>query len=198
MQKLHVAVEGTIGAGKTTVLKILKKLMPDAQVLDEPVEDWTQRGLLQKVYENPERFALGFQQSILVSLFHAYHRENDALVVISERSIGSNKHVFSLLHLDDDDWPFYNYAHHVLTKMLPERRVVYVYIETPVDEALKRIEQRARKGEEALDKEYLTKIQEAHESWLRTETDVVRIDGTQSPDVVATQIQAVIRGILGS
>ena len=82
--------------------------------------------------------------------------------------------------------------------MLPERRVVYVYIETPVDEALKRIEQRARKGEEALDKEYLTKIQEAHESWLRTETDVVRIDGTQSPDVVATQIQAVIRGILGS
>jgi deoxyadenosine/deoxycytidine kinase len=49
MQTLHVAVEGTIGAGKT-------KLMPDAQVLDEPVGDWTQQGLLQKVYENPERF----------------------------------------------------------------------------------------------------------------------------------------------
>lgn len=198
MQIVHVAVEGTIGAGKTTVLKILQEQMPDAKVIEEPVGDWMRLGLLGRAYNHPERFALGFQQAVMVSLFHAYHQERDALVVISERSFFSNKHVFSNLHLDAEQWPFYAYAHDLLTKMLPERRLMYVYIETPVHEALRRIRQRGRKEEDAIDQDYLMKVQEAHESWLRSESNVVRIDGTQAPEKIASQIRAaVVSKILG-
>ena len=69
-----VAVEA-IGAGKTTVLKILKKLMPDAQVLDEPVEDWTQRGCSKKCTRT-QNGLLWDSSSPFSCHFHAYHREN--------------------------------------------------------------------------------------------------------------------------
>ena len=52
------SVEGNIGAGKTTILKIIGQKLDDVEFVEEPVSIWQNLGvdnLLEKFYENPER-----------------------------------------------------------------------------------------------------------------------------------------------
>jgi deoxyadenosine/deoxycytidine kinase len=65
----HVAIEGTIGAGKSTFLDILKNYLREVfneefLVLPEPIDLWTNcegENLLEKQYQDPKNYAFQFQ-----------------------------------------------------------------------------------------------------------------------------------------
>ena len=68
-----ISVDGNIGSGKSTLIKILRNRMKDYIFVDEPVKEWTQvtddnnKNLLAHFYENKERWAYTFQNYAFIT-----------------------------------------------------------------------------------------------------------------------------------
>tara|TARA_B110001452_G_scaffold258696_1_gene254207 strand:- start:8279 stop:8620 length:342 start_codon:yes stop_codon:yes gene_type:complete len=88
---LLIAIEGGIGAGKSTVLARLKALFKDKigiAFVDEPAEEWTEHGFLQGMYDGTINRAT-FQHMVLMSLAGDLLKTlatDRPVVIISERS----------------------------------------------------------------------------------------------------------------
>lgn len=61
-----ISIEGNIGSGKSSILRIIRKHFPELRILEEPLEEWEKVGdanvnLLGLYYENPKRWGFTFQ-----------------------------------------------------------------------------------------------------------------------------------------
>ena len=86
------ALEGNIGAGKTTILKIIGKHFKDVEIVEEPVKQWQNLGgmnLLESFYTNPKRWGFSFEfYSMFTKLRALLNAANtDKPIIIIERSI---------------------------------------------------------------------------------------------------------------
>ena len=102
----YIAIEGVIGAGKTTLAKMLAKKM-NANLVLESYED---NPFLEKFYKNPRRYALHTQMYFLMSrykqllelrqddLFHEY--------MVADYIFEKDK-IFAYLNLADDKLELY-------------------------------------------------------------------------------------------
>ena len=91
-----VLIEGNIGSGKTTFLKHFSKFN-NIEVITEPVEKWTNvkgSNLLQKMYEDPERWAFIFQTYVQLTMLQQHTENNDKQIKIMERSLYSARYCF--------------------------------------------------------------------------------------------------------
>ena len=97
--KLHIAIEGNIGVGKSTLLTKVESFLNAGStfVAAEPVDQWIDRGFLAGMYDGSLHKG-SFQLMVLASLAGriAGALADDAIeMIISERSIHSNYHVFA-------------------------------------------------------------------------------------------------------
>lgn len=72
------SIEGNIGCGKTTLLRILEKELPTVVFMNEPVSEWESVGngtvnLLNLYYSDPERWGLTFQTYALFTRIKKWH-----------------------------------------------------------------------------------------------------------------------------
>lgn len=178
---MHVSVEGNVGVGKTSVVRELQALYPHASVVEEPVSEWERRGLLQRMYEAPERSAASFQMAALVGLFEAQYPHSRAPLLITERSMQSNMQVFAKLNLDKHDFDMYRYAYDSLAAVAaPRADHVIVYLHAPTAVLVERVRRRGRPAEKHIDAAYLERVEDAHDAWLSEVPDVLRLDVTTS------------------
>tara|TARA_Y100001973_G_scaffold100556_1_gene161885 strand:+ start:755 stop:1273 length:519 start_codon:yes stop_codon:yes gene_type:complete len=161
MPPLLVAVEGNIGAGKTTVLKELESR--GYRVFYENLETW--KPLLDLFYENPKRWSFALQVSILQDMYVGRLKAKileEERIVFFERSPQSSK-IFTVLsharkYLTDIELNTY----HELFGCLGWKPDITVLIDTPVVTCQERIQERNREGEEAIEFQYLQEIDEHH------------------------------------
>ena len=90
------ALEGNIGAGKTTIMKIISSHFNDVEFVEEPVAQWQNLGganLLDAFYSDPQRWGFSFEfYSMLTKIQALLNAANsDKPIIIIERSILSNK-----------------------------------------------------------------------------------------------------------
>ena len=90
------ALEGNIGAGKTTILNIMSKNLKDVEFVEEPIKEWQNLGgqnLLESFYKDPERWGFSFEFYSMLTKIQALLKaaESDKPIIIIERSILSNK-----------------------------------------------------------------------------------------------------------
>ena len=90
------ALEGNIGAGKTTILKIIGKHFKDVEFVEEPVKEWQNLGgmnLLDAFYSNPKRWGFSFEFYSMFTKMKSLLKaaDSDKPIIIIERSILSNK-----------------------------------------------------------------------------------------------------------
>ena len=95
------SIEGNIGAGKTTILKIIGKNFDDVTFVEEPVSQWQNLGgdnLLEKFYKDPERWGFSFEFYSMLSKIKCLLKasESEKNIVIIERSLLSNKIFFDI------------------------------------------------------------------------------------------------------
>ena len=161
MPPVLVAVEGNIGAGKTTVLKDLESR--GHKVFYENLESW--QPLLDLFYSDPVRWSFTLQMAILqdmhVSRLKARVLE-DEKVVFFERSPQSSM-IFTVLshtrkYMTDVEFETYR----GLFGCLGWKPDITVLIDTPAPTCLARIEARSRNGEEAINLQYLDDIDKHH------------------------------------
>ena len=181
------ALEGNIGAGKTTILKLLSKNFQDIEFVEEPVNQWQNLGgenLLEAFYKDPVRWGFSFEfYSMLTkiqSLLKAANSEKP--IIIIERSIISNKLFMDLSKelgkLDTMEYKMLiNTYEFYLQNVYPQLNGI-IYLDTPVEECIKRIIKRNRGEECTIEKSYLESIKNKLDNLFENSAILVsKIDG---------------------
>ena len=181
------ALEGNIGAGKTTMMKIIGQYFTSVEFVEEPVSQWQNLGgmnLLDAFYSDPERWGFSFEFYSMLSKIKALLNaaNSDKPVIVIERSILSNKVFMDLSHelgkLEEIEYSMLmNTYHFYLQHVYPQLSGI-IYLDTPVDECIKRITKRNRGEECTIERSYLQCIKEKMDQLCNSSTmNVIRIDG---------------------
>ena len=104
-----ISIEGNIGCGKTTLLKILQREFPQVKILNEPVGEWEniangKVNLLDLYYKDPNRWGLTFQNYALFTRVRRWKDNQnlaDSQVRISERSLSADRYIFASVMKDE-------------------------------------------------------------------------------------------------
>ena len=181
------ALEGNIGAGKTTLLKIIGKNFKDIEFVEEPVNQWQNLGgmnLLDAFYKDPKRWGFSFEFfSMLTKIKALLNAANsDKPIIIIERSILSNQ-VFmdiskELGKLDKMEYHMLLNTYKFYEKHVYPQLSGIIYLDTPVNECIKRITKRNRGEECTIEKSYLELLRKKFDELANFSTMIsLRIDG---------------------
>ena len=181
------ALEGNIGAGKTTIMKIIGQYFTSVEFVEEPVSQWQNLGgmnLLDAFYSDPERWGFSFEFYSMLSKIKALLNaaNSDKPVIVIERSILSNKVFMDLSHelgkLEEMEYKvLMNTYDFYLQHVYPQLSGI-IYLDTPVEECVRRITKRNRGEECSIDRSYLQRIKEKMDLLADSSTmHVIRIDG---------------------
>ena len=181
------ALEGNIGAGKTTILQIMSKYFKDVEFIEEPVKEWQNLGgmnLLDSFYTDPKRWGFSFEFYSMLTKIQALLKaaNSDKPTIIIERSILSNK-VFmdiseELGKLDKMEYCMLMNTYEFYIQHVYPQIAGIIYLDTPVDECIRRITKRNRGEECSIEKSYLELLKKKFDELANSSTMVViRING---------------------
>jgi deoxyadenosine/deoxycytidine kinase len=175
-----VSIEGNIGSGKTTLLSNLQNAFPEKNILfvKEPVNVWEEikdsqgKTMLEKFYADQQKYAFSFQIMAFISrisLLKQSIRENPGSVIITERSLHTDKMVFAQMLFDsglieDVNFQIYLKWFDEFSRECPLNRVIYV--KTDPDICIQRIAKRSRAGESVIPIDYLRECHAYHEKMM--------------------------------
>ncbi|HNS34778.1 MAG TPA: deoxynucleoside kinase [Mesotoga sp.] len=172
----YVSVEGVIGVGKTTLVKLLSQKYTMPTVL-EVVEE---NPFLTNFYEDMDRWAFQTQLFFLISRFDQQSLLKKAASqgqgVISDYAFVKD-HLFASLTLKGEQLRLYEKIFNALKEqVLHPDLIVYLFAE--VDILMNRIALRDRPFERRMDRTYISMLSDAYENYMKdvTESQVLRID----------------------
>ena len=196
-----ISIEGNIGAGKSTLYEQLRKIYKDdlrIVFVDEPVDEWNtivdESGttILQRYYENQEKYAFSFQIMALGTRLSLMKKAlaTDCSIIIMERSVITDSNIFAKMLFDDGKINLIEYKIYMkwfieYTQDLPPINIIYLKTDPSI--VYSRVIKRSRVGE-VIPLDYLVKCHEYHEKWLNSsETPIaykLQIDGNEIHDSV--------------
>lgn len=181
---MWVAIEGVVGAGKTTTTTLAGQLMG----LETALERSNQHPFLDAYYRAPARYVLETELAFMLIQVH-HLRDLDCDQLISDFSPAKNL-VFARLEASKEDLQFLERADTYLWDALPRPDLV-VFLDVPLDVCLRRVVDRGRGYEQNLEVADLRRIRkgyfEALES-LGTSVVPMKLSGLETPDEVATMV----------
>ena len=142
------ALEGNIGAGKTTIMNIISSHFNDVEFVEEPVKQWQNLGgmnLLDSFYSDPKRWGFTFEfYSMLTKIQALLNAANsDKPIIIIERSILSNRVFMDLSNelgkLDKMEYAMLKNTYKFYLDHVYPQLAGIIYLDTPVDECIRRI-----------------------------------------------------------
>jgi deoxyadenosine/deoxycytidine kinase len=208
------SIEGNIGSGKSTLLENLKqhyKDNPNVLFLKEPVDEWEKikdfegNTMLKKFYADTEKYSFAFQMMAYISRLNILKQTlktldpNQHYVLISERSLYTDKEVFAkMLHdqdkIEDVCYQIYLTWFHSFSEDFIINRAIYV--KTDPENCYERIHRRCRDGEEKIPLEYLKMCHKYHEAFLSNiHYDKLVLDGNidiyENEHIVSTWLREI-------
>jgi len=156
----HIAIEGVIGAGKTTLANMLGETL-GGNVVKEKFEE---NPFLKDFYRDPERYAFQTQIFFLLTrykqqreLFQAdlFHR-----FLITDYIFEKDK-IFAYLNLQDEELKLYETLVSSIEHNIPSPDLV-VYLQSSVARLMQNIRQRGRSFEVAMQESYIKDLNEAY------------------------------------
>ncbi|MGV8827529.1 MAG: deoxynucleoside kinase [Breznakibacter sp.] len=161
-----LVIEGNIGAGKTTLARMMSELLK-ARLVVERFED---NAFLPKFYENRDRYAFPLELSFLADRYNQLKSDIDSPDLFQQLTICDyhffKSLVFARQTLSNDEFSLYRQLFHIIMGLVP-RADLFVYLHRPIGVLLKLIEKRGRSYETRIDAAYLSMIQESYFSFFR-------------------------------
>ena len=181
-----VSIEGNIGSGKSTLLANLRSYYEsnsDVIFLKEPVDEWEKikdengTTILEKFYGDQDKYSFPFQMMAYVSRLKVLRdalkgidrTQNRRIVIITERSLYTDKMVFAKMLFDSQKIELINYKIYLnwfdtFSEEFPVNKVVYVKTDPEICHS--RIMKRSREGESNIPLEYLQNCNNYHNNML--------------------------------
>ena len=167
----YIAIEGNIGAGKTTLCKMLESDYNCRLIL----EQFADNPFLPFFYENQERYAFP------VELFFMTERHKQLQENLAQQSLFKDFIIadyfflktllFAKNNLSEEENRLFNRLFHILNATFPKPELL-VYIHRSVDNLLTNIKSRGREYEQDIKAEYLFEIQNTYFEYFKTESKV--------------------------
>jgi deoxyadenosine/deoxycytidine kinase len=155
----HIAVEGPIGVGKTSLVELLARRFEGVMVLEDITNPF-----LPSFYERRPGAAFQVQMYFLLSRFQQQREiaQMDLFhsLVLADYTFPKDR-IFAYLNLDDADLKVYEKLYPVLQQEVPKPDLV-IYMQASVPVLLERIRRRSRDYEKNIDTEYLERLSEAY------------------------------------
>lgn len=170
-------VEGNIGAGKSTFLKLLAQQLPEITVSFEPRQHWQddtkQDSLLDRFYTDPKRWAYTMETMAMICRVkeHVQEQNHTQQITIVERSVYSGHYCFAHNdyasgYMTPLEWELYNQWFTFMVQRKCKVPRGFIYLKTDPHVALDRIIQRDRSSESTISLTYLQDIHQFHERFL--------------------------------
>ncbi|MBP8822200.1 MAG: deoxynucleoside kinase [Flavobacteriales bacterium] len=161
----YIAVEGLIGAGKTTLAKRLAAEWEARTVLEE-FED---NPFLPKFYQDPQRHAFALELSFLAQRYHQLRHVGERSlfnpVTVADYSLGKSL-VFAGATLAADEHALFRDLHTIMYAGLPKPELL-LYLHLPMATVRERIRSRGRSYEQQITAAYLEQVQDRYLDHLR-------------------------------
>ena len=155
----YVVVEGPLGVGKTSLVKLLSERL-NAHPLLEDTED---NPFLSSFYRDPPTYAFQTQIFFLLRRFRGVS-DIDQLGLF-QRSVISDylfdkDRLFARINLDDNEFWLYDQLFHLLKQRVSSPDLV-IFLQARTDVLVERIKRRGRKYEKGIGRDYLEEINRA-------------------------------------
>jgi deoxyadenosine/deoxycytidine kinase len=170
-------LEGNIGVGKSTFLKLLHMHCTDITVIQEPLSNWASQSygqsLLEDFYKDPKRWAYTIETLAMITRVkdHLAIQARNIQSCIMERSVYSGHYCFAQNDYSNGfltplEWEVYSRWVDFLVHKNCKAPQGFVYLRACPEICFERIKRRNRKGEEAMTLEYVAQIGKWHEKFL--------------------------------
>lgn len=167
----YIAIEGNIGAGKTTLTNKLAEDFNAKTVL----ERFADNPFLPKFYQDQSRYAFPLEMSFLAD---RYQQISDDLAQFDlfKDFIVADYHIFKSLifakvTLAEDEFRLYKTMFDIIYKEMPKPDL-YIYLYQSTDRLLDNIKTRGRSYEQEIPAEYLEKINNGYLDYIKSQKDL--------------------------
>jgi deoxyadenosine/deoxycytidine kinase len=166
MKYNFIAIEGNIGAGKTTLSNMLANQFNARLVL----EQFSENPFLPEFYKNPSKVAFPLELSFLADRYGQLKQDLINLDLFNEITIADyfiyKSLIFASNNLKEDELLLYQRLFDIIASSLPKPDLlIYLYLDTP--QLQHNILKRGREYELNIKAEYLEQIQNRYLSFLQ-------------------------------
>ena len=167
----YIAIEGNIGAGKTTLVNKIAEDFNAKTVL----ERFADNPFLPKFYEDQNRYAFPLEMSFLADRFQQIS-DDLAQFDLFKDFILADYHIFKSLifakvTLSEDEYRLYRKLFEIIYKEMPKPDL-YVYLYQNTERLLENIKHRGRSYEQEIPAEYLEKINKGYLDYIKSQNDL--------------------------
>ncbi|MBL0173964.1 MAG: deoxynucleoside kinase [Ignavibacteria bacterium] len=156
----YIAIEGVIGAGKTSLAKLLHDRLEGRLVL----EKFEENPFLARFYQHPERYAFQTQIFFLLNRYkqlqHLAQQELFEEFLVTDYIFEKDK-IFAHLNLQDDELQLYDTLVGSIERNLAKPDLV-VYLQSSIERLMGNIRQRGRDFERGMSKKYISDLNDAY------------------------------------
>lgn len=180
--KINLIIEGNIGAGKSTFLRLLANAL-DVQPVFERHDKWQDVGggnLLDHFYQDTQRWGYTFQTYAFVS--RVVEQEKflalaDPKPLVLERSVYSDRYCFAknayeMGLMSGLEWDLYKNWFSWLVESYTVRPTGFIYLQAEPEICFKRMQTRGRHEEKTVGLDYLQRLHDKHEQWLLQKQEI--------------------------
>jgi deoxyadenosine/deoxycytidine kinase len=207
-KKIIFSIEGNIGVGKSTFIKLLKeKLLVGTEsslkkkktidFLDEPIDEWlnikdeNNINILDYFYKDKNRWGYTFQSitytTRLQRLLDSLDNHN---IIFQDRSLSADVNTFALMLYDQGvmnkiEWESYNKWNNIYNKYFNydnHIKHIVIYLRSEPELSFSRIKIRDRieeTGKNGISIDYLKELHKYHDNWLLYREDTIIIDANK-------------------
>ncbi|KUO62443.1 deoxyadenosine kinase [bacterium BRH_c32] len=160
----YIAIEGVIGAGKSSLANLLASKLGANLVLEE----FELNPFLEKFYDDRKRYAFQTQMFFLINRFKQQQQimqPNLFLNYIVSDYIFDKDRIFAYLNLSGEELKLYETIFPLLERDIPKPDLV-IFLQSSTDRLLQNIKNRDRKIEKSLSISYLDELSNAYNSFF--------------------------------
>ena len=159
-----IAVEGAIGAGKTSLVNLLEQQYGARVILEENDSN----PFIAKFYEDQETYSFQTQIFFLLSRYNQYmelaQRDLFNSVVVIDYLFQRDK-IFAQLNLEDHEYRLYEQIYNLISSKAPKPDLV-IFLQASTKVLLERVSKRGREYESFMDPDYLDSVNKAFNNFF--------------------------------
>jgi deoxyadenosine/deoxycytidine kinase len=203
---MHVAIAGNIGAGKTTLTKLLAKHYN----WEPQYEDVLENPYLEDFYNKMERWSFNLQIYFLNSRFRQILQIRESgKNIIQDRTIYEDAHIFAPnLHamglMPNRDFENYRSLFDLMESVVQGPDLL-IYLRSSIPNLVSQIHKRGRDYENSISIDYLSRLNERYEAWVHgydkgnllvvDVDDINFVDNPEHLGNIITKIDAELHGL---